>query len=130
MLSLLLPSHHPSRSLAGKPGAARKALAALDAESTIHNDDNIPSILDDDEDQLYSISLDGSANGFGDGAGGDGVEAHIGVRVTESVRSIEELEKEAAAAGYGKMYVAMGGGREGLEACAAIEALCEVNGDM
>lgn len=29
--------------------------------------------------------------------------------------------------GYGKLYAAMGGGRSGLEACVAVEALCEVS---
>jgi len=38
-----------------------------------------------------------------------------------------ELESEAKAKGYGKLYAAMGGGKEGLEACVAIEALCEVS---
>ena len=41
--------------------------------------------------------------------------------------SLAELESEAKAKGYGKLYAAMGGGREGLEACVAVEALCEVN---
>eukprot|EP00884_Botryococcus_braunii_P003367 jgi/Botrbrau1/13030/Bobra.0389s0021.1 len=38
----------------------------------------------------------------------------------------EALQREAAAKGLGKMYIAFGGGREGLEACAALDALCEV----
>ncbi|KAI8477361.1 MAG: hypothetical protein J3K34DRAFT_373247 [Monoraphidium minutum] len=41
--------------------------------------------------------------------------------------SVDELVAEAAARGYGKMYAAMGGGREGLWACAALEKLCEVS---
>ncbi len=28
--------------------------------------------------------------------------------------------------GFGKMYAAMGGGKRGLQACVALEALCEV----
>lgn len=35
--------------------------------------------------------------------------------------SVEALQEEAEAGGYGKMYAAMGGGRDGLEACAAGE---------
>ena len=38
------------------------------------------------------------------------------------------LEAEAKAKGFGKLYAALGGGREGLEACVAMEALCEVGG--
>jgi hypothetical protein len=37
-----------------------------------------------------------------------------------------ELEAEAASMGYGKLYAAFGGGPVGLEACAGVEALCEV----
>lgn len=37
--------------------------------------------------------------------------------------SPEELQAEAAAKGYGRLYAVFGGGREGLEACAAGEAL-------
>ena len=49
----------------------------------------------------------------------------------ESVKGVarasqEELEAEAKAKGYGKLYAAFGGGLEGLEACVAVEALCEV----
>ena len=38
------------------------------------------------------------------------------------------LEAEARAKGFGRLYAALGGGREGLEACVAMEALCEVGG--
>jgi DNA polymerase-1 len=38
-----------------------------------------------------------------------------------------ELNAEAAKNGYGKMFAVMGGGVEGLRACAAIEALLEVS---
>ena len=37
-----------------------------------------------------------------------------------------ELEADAKAKGYGKLYATFGGGEEGLRACAAVEALCEV----
>jgi hypothetical protein len=43
-------------------------------------------------------------------------------------RPREELQAEAGSKGWGKMYAAMGGGRDGLWACAAIEKLCEVRG--
>ena len=38
----------------------------------------------------------------------------------------QALQEEARAKGYGKLYAAMGGGEAGLEACVAVEALCEV----
>jgi DNA polymerase I-like protein with 3'-5' exonuclease and polymerase domains len=37
------------------------------------------------------------------------------------------LHKEAKVKGYGKMYEACGGGQAGLEACAALDFLCEVS---
>ena len=40
----------------------------------------------------------------------------------EEARRMVALEKEAREQGYGKLYAAFGGGREGLEACAAGEA--------
>ncbi|GFR52186.1 hypothetical protein Agub_g14723 [Astrephomene gubernaculifera] len=40
---------------------------------------------------------------------------------------LEALEKEAKDKGLGRLFVACGGGEEGLRACVAIEALCEVN---
>ncbi len=36
---------------------------------------------------------------------------------------LTELQAEGDAKGYGRMYAAMGGGREGLEACAAGDTL-------
>ena len=39
------------------------------------------------------------------------------------------LEAETKAKGFGRLYAALGGGREGLEACVAMEALCEVGGE-
>ena len=38
---------------------------------------------------------------------------------------LTELRAEGDAKGYGRMYAAMGGGREGLEACAAGDALLQ-----
>mmetsp|Transcript_30971 Transcript_30971/g.79013 ORF Transcript_30971/g.79013 Transcript_30971/m.79013 type:complete len:363 (-) Transcript_30971:132-1220(-) len=38
---------------------------------------------------------------------------------------VEGLQREAQAHGYGTLYAAMGGGVAGLEACAAVEALCK-----
>lgn len=37
------------------------------------------------------------------------------------------MQAEGSAKGLGAMYAAMGGGRDGIEACGAIEALCEVS---
>ncbi|KAK9806725.1 hypothetical protein WJX72_000669 [[Myrmecia] bisecta] len=42
----------------------------------------------------------------------------------EEVR-LEDLQAEASANGYGQLYAAFGGARAGLEACAAVDALCE-----
>ena len=42
----------------------------------------------------------------------------------------QALEDEARAKGFGKLYASLGGGRKGLEACVAVEALCEVCCDV
>ena len=44
----------------------------------------------------------------------------------QSPAELQALEAEAASKGYGKMYAAFGGGREGLEACAASELPCSL----
>lgn len=44
----------------------------------------------------------------------------------DEAAKLEALEKEAKEKGLGKLYAACGGGEEGLRACVAIEALCEV----
>ena len=41
------------------------------------------------------------------------------VKLSSPSQNLAEMEKEASKKGYGKAYAAFGGGREGLEACAA-----------
>jgi hypothetical protein len=141
------------RSLAGKPGAAFKALQELDgtaAAAAAASRDLIP-IVDtfDDEgaDEFGGFGDNAAAAADGDGGGGAAKQRRTSRRSqtaaagegqqqqgqqqqqqwqAEDGRSQEELSAEAASKGWGKMYAAMGGGREGLWACAAIEKLCEV----
>ncbi len=44
----------------------------------------------------------------------------------DEAAKLEALEKEAKDKNLGKLYAACGGGEEGLRACVAVEALCEV----
>lgn len=141
-------------SLVGKPGAAAKALAELDAaEAAAAGDggDNTQqqqqpqqvaasSIFDDDDDDelsTHDLHDDGDGNptaaaaaGRGkDGARQEDEEEEV-VRIVPggdlSADQLAALQQEAASKKLGKMYVAMGGGREGLEACEALEKLIEV----
>ena len=41
------------------------------------------------------------------------------VKLSSPSQDSAEMEEEASKKGYGKAYAAFGGGREGLEACAA-----------
>ena len=45
------------------------------------------------------------------------------VAVDDSKQTTAELEEEAGRKGYGRAYAAFGGGKEGLEACAASKFL-------
>ncbi|KAK9818799.1 hypothetical protein WJX74_001704 [Apatococcus lobatus] len=98
------------RSLAGKAGAARKALAELPDSSISSMDD------------LGSLDLDVDVN--------DPIEVvpppAAAVKLKISSKQVEALEAEAEQKGFGKLYAAFGGGKEGLEACAAVDALCNV----
>ena len=140
------------RSLAGKPGAARKAWEALQAEKLARGEadavplsiDHMPSILEDDLDVIESkIRPKDMADEDEDSSSDERIrEDQLGAedegeeeepRVASAVRKhpltveeVENLQVEAKAKGYGKLYAAMGGGEEGLEACIAVEALCEV----
>jgi hypothetical protein len=146
-------------SLVGKPGAAAKALAELDAaeaaaagpdsnqsssgtDSTQHMstaaaaaDASVLSMIDEDPsphevngDEDFDEAAAGAATAAA-GAAGEG-DAELAVRTVPggdlTPERLAELESEAANRKLGKMYAAMGGGREGLEACMALEKLIEV----
>jgi hypothetical protein len=146
-------------SLVGKPGAAAKALAELDAaeaaaagpdnsssstDSTqrtstaaaadasvlsMIDEDPSPHEVDGDEDVDDAAAARAAAAAAGAAREGD---AELAVRAVPggdlTPERLAELESEAAAKKLGKMYAAMGGGREGLEACMALEKLIEVGG--
>ncbi|KAG1666153.1 hypothetical protein FOA52_011565 [Chlamydomonas sp. UWO 241] len=133
------------KTLAGKPGAARKALTALEAadaeearvQSVLIAGASAVPILDDEFDMMHAEDEEDSevsgSSGVervcaGDEDGEDeGSGAAAGV---ELLPGMQELESEARASGFGKLYAALGsthGKRAGLEACVAVEALCEVN---
>ena len=146
-----LPAPFRRRSLAGKPGAARKALEAL-----LTSDASAPSplsaqlllepyvpILADELDEAASNLFaqeeeDEGALGtevppLGEAAGDEEEEDAL-MKGQQGRRGgaagQEGLEAEARVKGFGRLYAALGGGREGLEACVAMEALCEVGGRM
>jgi hypothetical protein len=156
-------------SLVGKPGAAAKALAELDAAeaaaaaaagggeqqsaaadaaaaaagsagggggvmSMVHEDGSPDELHLGDSDTGAAAAAAGTA---GEGLDGDGDLQEEGeeggaVRIVPggqlSEAQLAALQAEAAEKKLGKMYAAMGGGREGLEACKALEKLIEVRG--
>ena len=119
------------RTLAGKPGAARKALEALPPETNAlsarlleHRGPFLEDEIDEATAKLYpqEEEADAAAEDAGEAEAGEGEECE------SVVVSKEVLQAEAKEKGYGKLYAALGGGRKGLEACVAVEALCEVGG--
>ncbi|BDA48148.1 probable DNA polymerase I at C-terminar half [Coccomyxa sp. Obi] len=158
------------RGLAGKPGAAKRALleiygveldTAETAPASSFDDVPLEAVVDDalaleageDDDMLDSrdaLELDDEAEeGSSTGKAGKGKrkpkaqgkgKAAVSAKENtapnaapaQAAADMQSLEyeantKEAAACGYGKLYAVFGGGREGLHACAAVDALCEVS---
>ena len=104
--------------------------------------DDKPSILEDDLDEIeakiHPSDEDGDEDSSSDEIQEDDqpggateeeeeFQAAAAVKNHLTVEEVEALQVEAKAKGYGKLYAAMGGGEEGLEACIAVEALCEVS---
>jgi hypothetical protein len=144
-------------SLVGKPGAAAKALADLDAAeaeaaAAAGNGAGSPdpnstsssqaaasphaaataaagndSFLDDDL-SPHDLHDGDSASASGSAAAADEEEVRVVPGGHLSEQQLAALQAEAASMRLGKMYAAMGGGREGLEACLALEKLIEVRG--
>ena len=93
----------------------------------------IEAILDDSVDSSLDVPLpapwdDVPATASGDDNNMEAVaaepqQATEAVAVSSPSETSAEMEEEANKKGYGKAYAAFGGGREGLEACAASESL-------
>lgn len=144
-------------SLVGKPGAAAKALAELDAaeaaeaaEAVARSDGSssssnasdataqsaaaaaaasgVSSMVEDDI-SPHEAQDDDDNDATAAAAGAEDADSTIrivpGADLTDAELAL--LQAEAASMKLGKMYAAMGGGREGLEACMALEKLIEVS---
>eukprot|EP00798_Chlamydomonas_sp_ICE-L_P008789 gene8789-33658_t len=103
--------------LAGKPGAAYKALKALEAEQEEASPTSIDQLSEVNMLAALAVDLIFSKIDILD----DDMDK------TEFKFSLLALEAEAKAKGFGKLYASLGGGKEGLRACVAVEALCEVS---
>lgn len=131
-----------AKALVGAPGAAAKALAELDAKEAAaaaaadgsvssseaglqlqQQQQEAASVLDDAL-SPHDLQEDSEAAGAAGAVDEDVLRVVPGGDLTED--QLEALQQEAAANKWGKMYAAMGGGREGLEACVALEKLIEV----
>ncbi|KAG2498231.1 hypothetical protein HYH03_003981 [Edaphochlamys debaryana] len=143
------------RGLAGKPGAARKARKALlEARAAAAADEAarreaaaaaaaadrtaVPIVGDELEDAMEALAgASEGGNGNGGGEAGGEEEAEVAAeeevpgsgfaRVVSDPGRLAALEAEAKEKGLGRLYAACGGGEEGLMACIAVEALCEVS---
>ncbi|GIM08897.1 hypothetical protein Vretimale_12841 [Volvox reticuliferus] len=145
------------RGLAGKPGAARKELAKLlEARAAAAADSRaaaeaarvaeaaarvpiVEDVLDETLQELTGTEETGTRAGSeaeeaavaADGDEGEEVaadSARLGpVPVVDDPVLMAALEKEAKDKGLGRLYAACGGGEEGLRACIAVEALCEIS---
>lgn len=137
-------------SLVGKPGAAKKALdellhkeaaekeaagaaadsgsssseAAAAVGSSIHGDDNY--IIDDDVHDEEDLLDEGNGDSGAAAAAAAAPEVMLVAAADVDPEQLAALQAEAARLKLGKMYAAMGGGREGIEACLALEKLIEV----
>eukprot|EP00873_Tetraselmis_striata_P045984 jgi/Tetstr1/466248/TSEL_010804.t1 len=100
------------RGLAGKSQAALKALAEQGLEEA-----------------TQAVPLDASFEDDGEGGSAeDGEqEAVVASAAPLSAADAGQLQAEAKKGGLGSMYAAYGGGVAGLRACAAVDALVEVN---
>lgn len=140
-------------SLAGKPGAAARALAERSAAAAAAGED-----MSDGTDVAGSsttcssvdetdVGLHGAADALlmegeetheedemlgdadADGDASSGYSAASAVVLSDDQlppEQLEQLEEEAKRSRLGKMYAAMGGGEAGLRACQALEQLIQV----
>ncbi|KAL0051060.1 hypothetical protein WJX82_001248 [Trebouxia sp. C0006] len=119
------------RALAGKPGAAKRALHEQYGDTGLEaSADEIPveALVDDDElDSSVDVMVMESKDDDMEAVGAEpGKQQSAGVVISAAIQSASQMDAEASQKGYGKAYAAFKGGREGLEACAAIDALCEL----
>jgi len=114
-----------SNGIAVEAAAGQQALASLDdVVMPDQDDDGEHMLLDDlDGDVTSAAAAGGQAGSSASAAAVDVVQVAGGGMNPEQLAALKE---EAEAKKLGKMYVAMGGGREGLEACIALEKLIEV----
>ena len=98
-----------------------------DSDSSSSNSTSSSNVSSTESATSSSSSISESAERLeGDGTGWSHDDREIGEHhqsflVPLLPAELATLQAEADANGYGKMYVAMGGGRDGLEACAAGE---------
>ena len=78
----------------------------------------------EDIDSSFDASSDVAAASLDDDMEAVAAEPRLAkpaVAIKPSDEAVVQMEAEAASKGYGKAYAAFGGGKEGLEACAACE---------
>ena len=110
------------RGLSGEPGAALRALAELDGGGEAAA--ALPPPVAEGADEAAARAL------LGSGTGGDSPFATVdedGAPPRSPTPKAQPSARSAPAPkGIGTLYSAFGGGREGLEASAAVDSLCEL----
>ena len=120
------------RGLSGEPGAALRALAELDGGDGAAA--ALPPPVAEGADEAAARALLGSdGDEFGGGGGGGGglfaTVDEDGAPPPPPPKSQQQQQRNKNAPvpkGVGTLYSAFGGGREGLEASAAVDSLCEL----
>jgi DNA polymerase-1 len=106
------------KSLAGRPGRARKALAELEAAPAA--DDGLEA-LRDDWDEGGAAAPAWSTNDA------EITRAQLEKQEASRIMARSELDAVAAAEGYGRLFSEFGTAAEGLRACAAVDALVDAS---
>lgn len=117
------------RGLSGEPGAALRALAELDGGDGAAA--ALPPPVAEGADEAAARALLGEEDEFGGNGDGDNdVFATVDEDGAPPPPPPSDKGKESknapAPKGVGTLYAAFGGGREGLEASAAVDSLCEL----
>lgn len=91
-----------------------------------HADIPVEALIVDDLDSSLDEPVAESRDDDMESVGSEPAEQQkAAVVVATPSQSSSEMDEEANKKGYGKAYAAFGGGREGLEACAASKQACQ-----
>ncbi len=79
----------------------------------------LEALIDDDVDSSLDLPVTESRDDDMESVAAEPPKQKAAVAIKAPSQSASQMDEEAGKKGYGKAYAAFGGGREGLEACAA-----------